>query len=198
MGAAEVAQRAAAQLQGSSEHLAQRGQQTGATRLGEPASGQGGVDAGQEERFAGVDVAGADDGVSGQQRLLHRHAPAAPGGMQGIAAELGIERLSTKADEQFARRVLVERGRPDHGAKAPRVVQTQAATRGVQCEVVVHPEWDPGLVQRQRSAHAQVQQQAASIRQRQPDVLAAPLGQSQLGADQRGGLDTQGPAQGLA
>ena len=59
----EVAQRAAALLQGALQHLTDGGVQPCGARCGNARRRRGGVDASGKQRFAGVDVAHANDRV---------------------------------------------------------------------------------------------------------------------------------------
>src|SRR6202023_719878 len=83
------------------------------------------VDAGGEERLAGVDVAEADDDGGVHEERLHRPAP--PGGLsaQEGAGESAVERLDAEMGEV---RVLREArgGQGMHETEAARIAQPQA------------------------------------------------------------------------
>ena len=92
---AEVAQRRAAELERARQRGAQRRQQALAARPAEAVAARARVDAGPEQRLAGVDVAGADDDVAGQQRRLDRRR---------AALQRGVQRLRREAPGRTARR----------------------------------------------------------------------------------------------
>jgi hypothetical protein len=74
-----------------------RGQQPRRARPADAVGAQARVDAGLEQRFAGVDVARADDDVAGQQHGLDRTSPALQGGMEARRRQGGVERFGTRA-----------------------------------------------------------------------------------------------------
>ena len=84
---AKVAQRRSAQRQRRRQRVAQRGREALAARPGQAQAARARVDAGGEERLAGVDVARADDDVAAEQDRLDRAAARAQRGVQVGAVE---------------------------------------------------------------------------------------------------------------
>ena len=206
MGVGEVAQGRAAGFQRPRQRAAQGRQQASSARAADAVSPQCRVDAGLEQCFAGVDVARAHHHVAGQQHGLDGRTALLQRSVQRRRRESGVEGLGAQPLQQPGRRILVQRRRPDDGAETPRVAQAQRAAVGDEVEMVVRPRRRGGRQQRQRTRHAQVQQQStaagrADMRrrvQRQPEVLATPRHVADGGTDQFQGGPAQRPAQGFA
>ena len=90
-----------------------------------------------EQRFACIDVAGADDDLAAEQRRLDGDAATSQRGVEMRAVEAVVEGLEAQAGEQRRRRLGVGRRRPDDGAEAARIGEAQRAARGDEVEVVV-------------------------------------------------------------
>ena len=132
------------------------------TRL-TPVAARARVDAGFEQRFAGIDVAGADDDRSTEQRLLDRDAAAAQRRMQMLApvkAGSNGSRPSPASSLPAMPAALLRR--PHDRTEAPRVGQAQGALRGDEVEVIVRAGLAVARAASKASAarHAQVHQQA--------------------------------------
>ena len=95
------------------------------------------IDARLEQRFACIDVAGADDDLAAEERRLDGDPAAPQRGVQMRAVEAVVEGLEAEAGEQRRRRRGVGRRRPDDGAEAARIGEAQRAARRDEVEVVV-------------------------------------------------------------
>ncbi|MNZ93574.1 hypothetical protein D3C78_1126490 [compost metagenome] len=119
--------------------------------------------------------------------------------MEGRGGETVFQRFHAQAAQQLARHRVVFALGIDHGAKPARVMQPQHALRGDQIEMVVRAGLGefPGRRKPEAARHAQVQQQQAFAQVHQ-QVLAAAAHRQNLAPHQRGGRQTQRPAQRLA
>jgi hypothetical protein len=84
----KVAQRRATERKSTGQGVPNASQQARRTRPADAVAARSWVDAGCEQRLAGVDVAGADDDAAAQQRGLDRPAAA-------LLAKLGAEPFDT-------------------------------------------------------------------------------------------------------
>ena len=100
MGIAEVAQRGATQRDGPGQHRTHCAQKPLEPRPAEPVAARARVDAGHEQRLAGVDVAGTDQQFARQQGGLDRRAAVRACGMQTLGGERRIPGLGAQALQQ--------------------------------------------------------------------------------------------------
>src|SRR5690606_19341475 len=130
------------------------------------------IDAGSEQRFAGVDVADAHHhGVVHDERL-DRHAAPARQAEQSIAVELVTERLRPEAGEQ---RMIERIGTPEQRPEAAWVGVAQGHARLQQdIDVLVLFRRKLAIHQPQAAGHAQMRDQRTRLRLDQ-QVLGAPL-----------------------
>ena len=95
VGVDEVAEGGAALLDGFAEDLADGFDEAGELRAGKSGCGSGRADAGAEERFAGVDVANADDDLVVHDDLLDRSLASGAGVFEDGGRELVGQRLGS-------------------------------------------------------------------------------------------------------
>ena len=150
---AKVAQRRAAELERARQRRAHRRRQALGARPAEAVAARARIDAGREQRLAGVDVAGADDDVAAEQRRLDRR--------RAGRCSAACRCAPVEAPDRRARR----RGRPAAWRPAPASSagdQTTAPKRrgsvrrsvprvGDQVEVVVRPGGPAALARRRAS-----------------------------------------------
>ena len=157
------------------------------------------IDAGQEQRLAGIDVARAHDDVARQQRLLDRDAAPPQRRRAGARRSKASSKGSTpRPAEQLAASGVgcVSATRPRRRSGADR---SGAACRGV----VTRSKWScaPGAgdarVEAQDARHAQVQQQPAAHRAATTGTCRAAR-RRRRAPDERLRLAAERPAQRLA
>jgi hypothetical protein len=134
---AEIAQGRAAELDGARQRRSHRIREPRGARAADAIAARARIDARFEQRFACVDVAGADDDLAAEERRLDGDAATSQRGVEMRAVEAIVEGLEAEAGEQRRRRRGVGRRRPDDGAEAARIGEAQRAARRDEVEVVV-------------------------------------------------------------
>ncbi len=169
--AVEYARRAAA-LDGDRQDPLDLLRQAQVARLGDAPGGLARIDAGGEQRFAGVDVADPDHHRVVHDERLDRHAPPARQLEQTLAGESVGQRFRAEVAQQL---VFQWRQAPEHGAEAPRIGVAQGHARGqLDVDVLVATGRGAALHQPQAAGHAQVADQRTGLGAQQ-QVLGAAL-----------------------
>lgn len=199
VGTHEVAQTAAALLDGRSEHAPDGGRQS--VVAGERNAFGGGVwvDAGLEQALASVDIADAHHDIAPEQYLFDRRS-ALPCLTVQQTRQIGcIERLDPQAAQQGVRFNIAFLPRmPEHRAEAPRVGQAHQLLAELKVEMIMFLRRVCGGQDAQMPGHAEMNDQRA-VPEVNQQVFAAPASGQNALPDQQV-LQTKGkrPAQATA
>ncbi len=175
VGVAEVAQGRAAELDARAPaSRAPRRRAALGARPADAVAARARVDAGLEQRLAGVDVAGADDDVAAEQRRLDRDAAPAQRGVQVGAVEARRRRARGRA--RRAASPPAPRRRAGDQTTAPK---RRGSVRRSVPRAVTRSKWSCGAGRRRarRRTRASPTCPGASAGRRaraEPEVLAAP------------------------
>ena len=152
----KISKGSTALLYSRSKHLLYALRKALVARRGNPAGRAGRANAGQEQRFIGVNITNTDDHPGVHDEVLYRPPAPARAAIEQLAVKLGRQRLRTQIGQQ---RMALARRQPQKATETAGVVKAQTVAAGQRhIDMVVPGDGVPPPDHPQRTGHAQVHQ----------------------------------------
>ena len=169
----EIAEGGAAFPHGIRQYGLDGGDEFAAVGAAEAAGGAAGADAGEEQRFVGVDVAHAHHDAAIHNERFHGGFAAAGAAVEVSGGEIFLQGFGAEAAEEGVLGGVVQR--PQHAAEAAGVVVAEGFAVGeADVQVVVPRRGIAGAADADGAGHAEMPDQGAGCGAEQ-EVFAAPV-----------------------